>query len=97
MKRKYSIQIEEDAKNDIAESYEWYRNILPSLAEDFLDQIENSLKYLEHNPLQFQLVYKDFRQVSLYQFPYVLLYKIENLSVKIYRVFPTKSNPDFKY
>jgi len=57
VKRKYSIQIEEDAKNDIAESYEWYRNILPSLAEDFLDQIENTLKYLEDNPLQFQFAH----------------------------------------
>ena len=97
MKRKYSIEIEEDAKNDIAESYKWYRNILSSLAEDFLDQIENTLKYLEDNPSKFQLIFKDFRQVPLYQFPHILLYKTQTFSVKRYRVFPTKSNPDFKY
>lgn len=97
MKNNFDLKIEGDARIDIAEAFDWYAKISPSLADTFLDEMEITLNYLVDNPLLFQVVYKDFRQVPVNRFPYVLLYKIKAQAIKIYRVFPTKTNPDSKY
>lgn len=72
----YRISIEEDAKFDIAEGYDWYSKISIKISESFLFEIKKTLNYLEENPFLFQLVYKDFRQVPIKKFPFVILYKV---------------------
>ena len=93
----YHILIEDDAKFDIAEGYDWYSKISEKISASFLFQIKKTLDFLEENPFLFQLVYKDFRQVPIRKFPFVILYKIDAESVKIFRVFPTKMNPENKF
>ncbi|MCM5663222.1 type II toxin-antitoxin system RelE/ParE family toxin [Galbibacter mesophilus] len=94
---KYTVVFEEDAKSDIADSYDWYNKISSKIADNFLHQIENSISYLERDPFLFQIVYKDFRQVTLKKYPFVLVFKIDNKIVKIYRAFATKKNPSSKF
>jgi len=74
VKNKYRIKIEDAAQLDIAVSFDWYAEISPLIAENFLEEVENTLKYLVDNSLIFQSVYKDFRQVPVYKYPYVLVY-----------------------
>jgi len=93
----YRVSIEEDAKFDIAEAYDWYSKISEKICASFLFEITKTLDYLIENPFLFQLVYKDFRQVSVKRFPFVILYKIEADVVKLYRVFPTNMNPSRKF
>lgn len=93
----YRILIEEDAKLDIAEGFDWYSKISQKLSESFLIKIKESIRYLEDNPLLFQFVYKDFRHVGVKNFPFVIIYKIDKKNVKVYRVFPTKMNPTSKF
>lgn len=93
----YRISIEEDAKFDIAEGYDWYSKISLKISESFLSEIKKTIDYLSVNPFLFQLVYKDFRQVPVRKFPFVLLYKIDLNNVKIFRVFPTNMNPAGKF
>ncbi len=97
MKGKYRILIEEDAKFDIAEGYDWYLKISEKISASFLAEIKGTLHYLIDNPFLFQIVYKDFRQVPVKNFPFVILYKIDSDIVKIYRVFPTNMNPENKF
>jgi hypothetical protein len=93
----YRISIEEDAKFDIAEGYDWYSKISPKICDSFLVQIKRTIGYLEENPFLFQLVYKDYRQVPIKKFPFVILYKTDAYTVKIYRVFPTNMDPSGKF
>ncbi len=93
----YRISIEEDAKFDIAEGYDWYSKISEKISASFLSEIKKTLDYLVENPFLFQLVYNDFRQVPVKIFPFVILYKIDVDHVKIYRIFPTNMNPQSKF
>ena len=93
----YRISIEEDAKFDIAEGYDWYSKISQKVSDSFLFQIKQTLDYLEENPFLFQQVYKDYRQVPVKKFPFVIIYKVANESVKVYRIFPTNMNPSRKF
>ena len=93
----YRISIEEDAEFDIAEGYDWYLKISRRVSDSFLDQIKHTINYLEENPFLFQFVYKDYRQVPVKKFPFVILYKTDLDTVKIYRVFPTNMNPSGKF
>lgn len=94
---KFTVIIEDDAKIDIADSYDWYSRISDTISNNFLNEIKKCIGYLEINPLQFRLAYKDFRQVPLKKYPFVILYKLDNTTVKIYRVFPTRKNPKKKF
>lgn len=95
--KNYQILIEEDAKFDIAEGYDWYSKISKQLSNSFLDQIKRTIDYLKENPFLFQLVYKDYRQVPVKKYPFVIIYKIESENVKVYRLFPTNMNPSGKF
>lgn len=66
----YHISIEEDAKFDIAEGYDWYSKISQKISNSFLFRIKQTLDYLEDNPFLFQIVYKDHRQVPIKAFPF---------------------------
>jgi len=97
MKPKHKVQFEKDARLDLADAYDWYAAKNHFLGERFLDSIMETTHFLEQNPLLFQKVYKNFRQAPVKIFPYILLYKIEENEVIIYRVFHTKRNPVKKY
>lgn len=93
----FIISFEEDAKIDLADSFDSYSNISTIVAENFLIEISKTISYLEENPLQFKIIYKDFRQSPLKKYPFVLLYKIDKKQVKVYRVFATSKNPKKRF
>ncbi|WP_353959563.1 type II toxin-antitoxin system RelE/ParE family toxin [Aequorivita aurantiaca] len=81
----------------MAEGYDWYSKISEKISASFLFEIKKTFNFLAENPFLFQLVYKDFRQVPVKKFPFVILYKIDVDNVKVYRVFPTNMNPKSKF
>tara|TARA_R110002050_G_scaffold287822_1_gene439229 strand:+ start:1099 stop:1401 length:303 start_codon:yes stop_codon:yes gene_type:complete len=93
----YQVLIEDDAKLDIAESYDWYLKISRKVSGSFLFQLKKTLDYIAQNPFLFQVVYKDFRQVPIKKFPFVIIYRVEKQIVKIYRIFPTNMDPMGKF
>ncbi len=97
MKIKFSIKLEKDARFDLADAYDWYAAKSDFLAKRFLASVQETKEFLETNPMLFQLTYKTFRQAPVKIFPYLILYKVINEEVIIYRVFHTKRNPKKKY
>ncbi len=77
MEHNYNILYEDDAKFDIADSFDYYSKISNKLAHTFLNDIESTLTYVVHGSSMFNVVYKGFRQVPSKKFPYVILYKHE--------------------
>ena len=97
MAHNYNILYEDDAKLDIADSFDYYSKISIQLAITFLNDIQKTLEYVVYDPSMFKIVYKGFRQIPSRKFPYVILYKHEKQTIKIYRVFPTRKDPETKF
>ena len=89
----YTYEFKEEAKKDIVDSAAWYRNKSEGLDIRFIDSIEVTIKKILQNPDIGIKVYKDFRQISIKNFPFLLVYEVEAATIIIYTVFHTSRNP----
>jgi len=63
---------------DITNATDYYKNINPELAKQFLFRIREAKAYMERSPLGFQVKYKEVRTLLLKQFPYHIHYLIDD-------------------
>ncbi|SFH85839.1 type II toxin-antitoxin system RelE/ParE family toxin [Halpernia frigidisoli] len=90
----FSINYTQQARRDIFKGIDFYeREASKKIAELFYQSVLNAEKTLK-NVDYFEKIYKDFHRLPLKNFPYILIYKIDNKtnSVKIYRVFQTSQD-----
>lgn len=90
----YSIIIREKAEKQIHQIYEWYEEKREFLGDDFLVEIENSVKILELNPEAFQVKFKSIRVIYTKHFPFGIFYSIEKQKVIIFAIFHVSQNPN---
>src|SRR5690606_39955105 len=57
-------------------SYWWYEEQKEGLGEDFLTELESCFSKLKSHPQYFGKFKKNFRQVVLKRFPYVVVFEI---------------------
>ena len=88
------IEFHAQAREELAESAQWYEDRKSRLGEEFLDEIESKLERIARKPNSYSIVYKDVRQASLSRFPYFLYYTIKPPSVFILSIWHKKRNPD---
>ena len=81
------------AKGDVKKGYRWYEEQKPGLGEAFLERVEECLQAIARSPKAFQVVTKDTRRAIVWQFPYMIFYRIENKGIYIYSVFHTSQDP----
>ena len=81
------------AEKDIAETYIWYNEEQEGLGDTFLDQLERSLEFIDQNPRQYQIRYKEVRMAKINRFPICLHYTIEEDTVFIHAVLNTSRDP----
>ena len=74
----YTFVNKSAVKDDIIHATEFYRNINPALAKQFLFRIREAKAYIARSPVGFQVKYKDVRTLLLKQFPYHIHYLIDN-------------------
>lgn len=74
---KYSVVNRPAVREDILAVIDYYKEISPKLAFQFLKRIREARKYIERNPLSFALKYKNVRTVLLRQFPYHIHFLID--------------------
>ena len=92
----FTIEVKEDAKQDIADAMKWYAGRAENLDKRFLTAVEETLSRIQQNPFAFKKVYKKFRQTAVKKFPYVILYETEAENIIIYSVFNTWQHPNKK-
>jgi plasmid stabilization system protein ParE len=63
---------------DILEIVEYYKEINTDLAVKFLDQLEETKKYIFDFPESFQIRYNKVRTILIENFPYHIHYLIDN-------------------
>ncbi|REC40078.1 hypothetical protein DRF69_20310 [Chryseobacterium sp. 5_R23647] len=70
-----------------------YRNASLKVAKFFYKKLLIAEKTLKQTPF-FQKIHNDFHRLPLRVFPFIIIYKIEKKTIKIFRVFHTSQNPE---
>ncbi len=95
MKKKFNVQIEDRAKIEIADAFDWYENQKTGLGETFLIAFQKAVDSIQKSPQAYTQI-KYHRQFPLKSFPFVILYEISNETMFIDAVFHTSRNPKEK-
>ncbi|RKR82682.1 ParE-like toxin of type II ParDE toxin-antitoxin system [Mucilaginibacter gracilis] len=93
----YQIVIKPKAVDMARDAYVWYELQQPGLGELFLKELDNCYDKLEAWPIAYAKIRKNFRQIILKKFPYVLVFEIIKHEVVIYAVFHTSLSPRKKF
>lgn len=92
----YQLEIKEEASLDIKQAYDYYEENKLGLGERFLDTLENYLQRVKQYPEHYQIKRSPYREAFIKDFPYVIIYEIEEKKVIVYAVFCTHKNPKKK-
>jgi toxin ParE1/3/4 len=89
----YNIEISEEAENDFENSYEYYYDDSPKLADTFFRLINTSLETIKKTPLSFPEIHKSLRKFCVEKFPFVIYYQVVDYTIKVIAIFHTSRNP----
>ena len=87
----------DEAIHDIGDSYEFYESRKENLGEEFLNELETTLKFIRERPTSFPKILSDQRKVSLKRFPFTIIFEIENNNIVIYAVYHGSRDPVKKF
>lgn len=73
----YSFVNRPAVTTDITNATDYYKNINPELAKQFLFRVREAKAYIARSPLGFQVKYNQVRTLLLRQFPYHIHYLID--------------------
>lgn len=90
----YLIRITSEALIDIEQSVEWYEGRKDTLGGEFSETIQNYLEYLSRNAHSHPKVRKEYRELVMKRFPFVIVYRIvKEKEVVILGVIHTRKHP----
>ena len=87
MKRRYELELREEAEEDIAVSVIWYSENYPSRVHRFLEALEECLLFIQEHPNAPAILEDGIRQFPLRSFPFFVVYTIVDRTILIIRVF----------
>lgn len=87
------VHISAQAESDLASAHEWYEDRLSGLGDDFLNELRAEVMLIAQRPRAFQAIHRNFHHLPLRRFPFVIIYKFDDATVQVYRVFHTSRNP----
>ena len=89
----YKIVILPKAITDFEKSIDWYFKINSSLAKQFSNEIDNTIQFISKYPLLFQHSHNQYKSVNTPQFPFKIIYRIDEDKIIIAAIFHHKRNP----
>lgn len=92
----FKISIREEAQKDIIIAGLWYESKQKGLGTRFVLVVEDQIRFIAKNPEVFGLKKQNFREAPLKEFPYLIIYTIENGQITVFAVFNTHQNPNKK-
>lgn len=92
---KFNIVNAKKVESDILNIVEYYKDISPKLAKEFISRMKEASVYILNAPFSFQIKYKNVRTVLLKQFPYHIHYLVneEKEQIVILAVIHSYRNP----
>jgi hypothetical protein len=96
MLKKFDLDIEPEALDDIQEAADYYNSKKSNLGKRFFTSVDKHFEFLKKNYLSFTVRYDDIRCMPVKKFPYMIHYRVleqqELVSVKA--VFCTYEDPE---
>lgn len=90
----FELEYTHHAEIDVAKAIDYYaENVSLKVAKSFYKKLLVAEKTLKRTPF-FQKIHNDFHRLPLKIFPFIIIYKIEKETIKIFRVFHTSQNPE---
>lgn len=95
MKKKvFEIELSDDAEIDLDNSFEFYKQDNPNVANTFFKEVDLSFKKIKENPESFPIIGLSIRKYVLKKFPFIVYYKIDKYTIQIIAIFHTSRNPE---
>jgi len=92
----YEIELSQKASTELDEAYGWYEEQLAGLGFRFITEVNKYLSKINKTPKLFQVRFADdIRAVPLKVFPYLIVYWIDETTVKVIvlSIFHAKRHP----
>lgn len=96
----FTVSIKQEAHDDTIEAYNYYEEKQHGLGERFLQSLSKKYQELAEHPTFYSYIDEDtlkiLRDVRIDQFPYVIVYEINDKDVIVYAVHNTYKHPKNK-
>ncbi|MES2427427.1 MAG: type II toxin-antitoxin system RelE/ParE family toxin [Bacteroidota bacterium] len=93
----YQLVIRPRATNMAEKAYNWYEEQQPGLGKLFIAELIGCYDKLETWPAAYTIINRNYRQIILKTFPYVVVFEIIKQDVVVYAVFHTSRDPQKKF
>ncbi len=88
------LVVRAQARIEIDEAFEWYRERSVTAAADFLEVVDQALSEIALDPERFPVVHGRLRRVVLQRFPYAVYYKVFPRTISVVGVIHGHRHPD---
>jgi len=73
----YNLRFVPEVEEDGINGHLWYESKSKGLGEEFLRIFYAAASAISHNPLQYPIVYHEFRRCLLRRFPYAVYFQVD--------------------
>jgi toxin ParE1/3/4 len=96
MPKKFHLDIEPEAFDDIQEAIDYYNSKQDGLGKRFFEMVDEHFEFLKKDYMTFAVRYDDIRCMPIEKFPYLIHYRVLKSQgvVSVKAVFCTYDNPD---
>lgn len=81
------------ARHDVEEAATWYEEQCQGLGEEFLREIDETVRRASTHPDRYPLVLADVRKAVARRFPYSVFFRVRNECLVILAVFHGRRDP----
>ena len=96
MRKKYNLEIKQEAVAEIEDAYYYYEEQQAGLGDIFLKFLDKCLKSMMNSSSGFKKVSGERRQIAVRKFPFVVIYEVFDNTIVVFAVFHTRRNPNDK-
>jgi len=90
-----NIKFHSEARIELIETAKYYENQEIGLGNNFIDEIENTIKVISQQPFAGKKISDGERRFLVSRFPYGIIYSVENNLIIIYAIMNLKRKPEY--
>ena len=91
-----NVVFKDRASDSIDVAAEYYLNISLKVYDAFFDCFVTAINSIVRYPLSYAVKYDEFREAPIANFPYLIIYKVEEDQIIVFDIFNTHQDPEWK-
>lgn len=95
----YSYLFDPTAANEYEKAFKWYEKRSILAADNFIIRVQEGITAICSDPHRYRNSYKNFRELSLKKYPFLIIYYVDDVkkAIVIVSIFHQKRHPSKKY